>query len=72
MLVAVQDEGPGIAPEHHRIIFEKFSRVQHEGGPKGLGLGLAFCRLAIEAHGGKIWVESEVGQGATFKFTLPV
>lgn len=72
VLVAVQDEGPGIAPEHHTMIFEKFARVRHENGPKGLGLGLAFCRLAVEAHGGKIWVESEVGQGATFKFTLPV
>jgi PAS domain S-box-containing protein len=70
--VAIADEGTGVAAEHEHMIFEKFNRVQREGGPKGLGLGLAFCRLAIEAHGGRIWVEGAPGRGATFKFTLPV
>lgn len=70
--VAVRDNGPGIPPEDQARIFEKFERVQSQGPPKGLGLGLAFCRLAVEAHGGRIWVESRPGQGSTFYFTLPV
>ena len=69
--VEVSDDGPGISPEDQERIFEKFARVQSRGRPKGLGLGLAFCRLAIEEHGGKIWVESRPGQGSTFYFTLP-
>jgi PAS domain S-box-containing protein len=70
--VSVSDTGPGIAPRDQAVIFEKFARMHHEGRPKGLGLGLAFCRLAVEAHGGRIWVDSEVGKGSTFHFTLPV
>jgi signal transduction histidine kinase len=68
----VQDNGPGIPAVEHSRIFEKFARVKIEDGPKGLGLGLAFCRLAVTAHGGRIWVESEPGAGAAFRFTLPV
>jgi len=71
VVVGVRDNGPGIAEQDQRTIFEKFARVAQEGQPKGLGLGLAFCRLAVEAHGGRIWVESEPGQGATFSFSLP-
>lgn len=70
--VSVSDTGPGIPPEDQKRIFEKFERVQNQGRPKGLGLGLAFCRLAIEAHEGRIWVESRPGQGSTFYFTLPI
>lgn len=70
--VGVRDNGPGIPPEDQPRIFEKFARVQRKGRPKGLGLGLAFCRLAIEAHEGRIWVESQPGQGSTFYFTLPI
>jgi signal transduction histidine kinase len=70
--VSVSDTGPGIPPRDQQRIFDKFARLHQEGYAKGLGLGLAFCRLAVEAHGGRIWVESEVGQGATFSFTLPV
>ena len=70
--VGVSDNGPGISEEDQSRIFEKFARVQRKGRPKGLGLGLAFCRLAVEAHDGRIWVESEPGRGSTFYFTLPV
>ncbi len=67
----VQDFGPGIPPEERERIFDKFTRLHGRGGPKGLGLGLAFCRLAVEAHGGRIWVEDGPEAGACFRFTLP-
>ncbi len=70
--VSVSDNGPGIAPRDQEHIFDKFARIRHGGRPKGLGLGLAFCRLAIEAHGGRIWVDSKPGAGSTFSFTLPL
>ena len=74
----VRDTGPGIPPEALDIIFNKFSRIaidrlqSSDRFPKGLGLGLAFCKLAVEAHGGVIQVESEVGSGSCFSFTVPV
>jgi PAS domain S-box-containing protein len=71
VVVGVRDSGPGIAPQDQKTVFEKFARLVQDG-PKGLGLGLAFCRLAVEAHGGSIWVESELGQGSTFAFSLPM
>jgi PAS domain S-box-containing protein len=71
VVVGVRDSGPGIAPQDQKTVFEKFARLAHDGQPKGLGLGLAFCRLAVEAHGGSIWVESELGEGSTFAFSLP-
>jgi two-component system, NtrC family, sensor histidine kinase KinB len=67
----VQDSGMGIPPEALDLVFEKFRRLNAENSPKGMGLGLAFCRLAVQAHGGRIWVESEVGKGSRFFFTLP-
>lgn len=70
--VGVRDSGPGIPREMLRQVFDKFSRVKYKDAPKGVGLGLAFCRLAVEAHNGHIWVESEVGQGSEFIFTLPI
>jgi len=70
--VSVADTGPGIPAREQQHIFDKFTRIQGEGRAKGLGLGLAFCRLAIEAHGGRLWVESEEGKGSTFSFSLPV
>jgi signal transduction histidine kinase len=75
LLIEVQDDGQGIPPEFHERIFDKFVQVtSSEGEPlrKGTGLGLAFCRLAIEAHGGEIWVESEPNKGSIFSFTLPL
>jgi signal transduction histidine kinase len=71
--VRVTDTGPGIPSEHQERIFDRFARVPgSEGRHEGLGLGLAFCRSVIEAHGGRIWVESEAGQGSTFAFTIPI
>lgn len=68
----VRDSGPGISHEDQERIFEKFTRLRVKDGPKGLGLGLAYCRLAVVGHGGRIWVESEGGSGSNFKFTIPV
>ena len=70
--LAVADTGPGIPEKYHQKIFEKFSQVEGEQQSKGTGLGLTFCKLTAEAHGGKIGVESEVGRGSTFWFTLPL
>jgi signal transduction histidine kinase len=70
--IAIHDTGTGIPPGLRDRIFDKFFRVRHQNAPVGFGLGLAFCRLAVEAHGGRIWVESEVDHGSTFAFVLPV
>jgi signal transduction histidine kinase len=70
--IAVRDNGPGIAPEHQRLIFEKFGRVQVGGTAKpGTGLGLFIARSIAEAHGGWIDVESAPERGATFTLELP-
>lgn len=69
--VSVADAGQGIPPEFHRRIFEKFGQVQKSGPRVGTGLGLTFCKLAVEAHGGRIGVESDVGRGSTFWFEIP-
>ncbi len=73
-LCAVTDSGPGIAAEVQETIFERFRRgaKPRPGRRGGTGIGLTYCRLAIEAHGGRIWVESQVGHGSTFYLTLPV
>jgi PAS domain S-box-containing protein len=71
ILVWVKDNGPGIPASEHERIFYKFTRIKVENTAKGLGLGLAYCRLAVQAHGGKIWVDSEVGVGSCFTFSLP-
>jgi signal transduction histidine kinase len=72
VLFTVADDGPGIPPEYHDVIFRKFERVRSPGLAHGSGLGLAFCKLAVEAHGGRIWVQSRPGEGAQFHFTIPV
>jgi PAS domain S-box-containing protein len=68
----VRDSGPGIPAEARDKIFEKFVRLPQQRTVKGLGIGLAFCRLAVEAHGGRIWVENEPGTGSCFSFTFPI
>lgn len=71
--VWVQDNGRGIPQEEQAYIFDKFTRVRpRDEESKGLGLGLTFCRLAVEGHGGHIWVESPPGAGSKFTFTLPL
>jgi signal transduction histidine kinase len=69
--VCVSDQGPGIPAIHRERIFEKYQQLDELSSSKGLGLGLAFCKLAVEAHGGEIWVEDNPGQGACICFTLP-
>lgn len=67
---SIKDNGRGIAPEHHKVIFDLFRRIEEEGDVKGTGMGLAICKKIVEQHGGEIWVESELGSGSTFYFTL--
>jgi PAS domain S-box-containing protein len=68
----VRDNGPGISAADRERIFEKFTRLRGKEASSGLGVGLAFCRLAVQGHGGRIWVESEPEKGTTFWLTLPV
>jgi signal transduction histidine kinase len=67
----VQDNGPGIAPQHHERIFQVFQSLKPRSEVEGSGMGLAIAKKAVESHGGWIQVESEAGQGATFRFTWP-
>ncbi len=67
--IMIKDNGIGIAPEHKNQIFDRFKKI---GDSKGQGIGLANCLDIINDHGGKIWVESEVGKGSAFNFTLPI
>jgi signal transduction histidine kinase len=74
VLFTVADDGPGIPPEYHDVIFRKFERVRSAEAPpvRSSGLGLTFCRLVVEAHGGRIWVQSGEGKGSQFHVALPV
>jgi len=74
VLCSVRDTGEGIPQEDSGKIFDKFGQVESRksGRKNSTGLGLTFCKLVIEAHGGQIWVESELGKGSTFFFTVPI
>jgi signal transduction histidine kinase len=73
VLFTVADNGPGVPSEYQELIFRKFETVKLTGAlrPRGSGLGLAFCRMVVEAHGGRVWVQSAPGQGAAFHVLLP-
>ena len=74
MRVEVGDSGPGIPAAEQERIFQEFQQVESsaKGKPEGTGLGLALAKKFVEMHGGEIWVESEVGKGSRFFFTLPM
>jgi PAS domain S-box-containing protein len=74
LVIGVNDRGVGISPSDQAKLFGPFQRLEESRleGVKGLGLGLLVCRRLVEAHGGRIWVESELGRGSTFFFTLPL
>ncbi len=69
--LSISDTGPGIPPEDLPRIFERFYKVDRARGKGGTGLGLAIARHVVEAHGGRIWAESQLGKGTTFYFTIP-
>ena len=73
-MVSVTDTGIGIAPEDQAAVFDEFRQVgsDHARKQEGTGLGLALTRRFVELHGGKIEVQSELGKGSTFSFTLPL
>ena len=74
VVISVEDHGIGMAPEVVANLFNRFYQAAQvvEGKTRGTGLGLAICKGIVEAHGGKIWVESQDGKGSKFSFSLPV
>lgn len=71
-VISVRDQGPGIPPEDLPYIFERFYKVDRSRNEEGSGLGLAIAKAIVEAHGGRIWAESAVGEGTTLSFSLPL
>ena len=72
VVLSVRDDGEGIPESDHKRIFNAFEQSRHTIHDRyDTGMGLTFCKLAVEKHGGRIWVESKVGRGSTFYFTLP-
>ncbi|PIE81686.1 MAG: hypothetical protein CSA11_03280 [Chloroflexi bacterium] len=72
IICIIEDTGPGIPPEAREFVFDRFTRTNQEGAPiRGTGLGLTFCKMAIEAHNGRIWVEDNPQGGTQFLFSLP-
>ncbi len=69
--ICVTDTGPGISREQHKRLFRKFQQLDSEQKAQGTGLGLAFVRMAVEAHDGRVWVDSELGEGSSFCFVIP-
>ena len=69
--VGIRDNGIGIAPRYHHLIFGLFQKLDNKNGATGTGIGLSICQKIVEQHHGRIWVESEAGTGSTFYFTLP-
>ena len=71
VVFSVEDNGPGIPKGKHAEIFKKYAQLD-EHKFMGFGLGLAMCKMAVELHKGRIWIESEEGKGSTFAFAVPV
>lgn len=74
LVVCVSDQGPGISPYNQKKVFDGFEQlgITNRRAMQGIGLGLKVCRTLVEAHGGRIWVESELGKGSSFYFTIPI
>ena len=74
IVISVSDTGPGIPEEYQDLVFQKFEQVRAANAPRvrSSGLGLAFCRIAVESHGGRIWLRSKEGGGSTFHILLPI
>ncbi len=74
IVFSVSDRGPGVAPRHKEVIFEAFRQADGSITRKygGTGIGLALAKRFVEAHGGRIWVESEFGKGSKFCFSVPI